>query len=735
MSMLLRTRMLSLSLVSASGIAQGETAYGDFQRLWGRFQIYWNPETEVISITDPSQGGRIIWQSLSFSDMVEGAQASQDIDFARGCFVFKEKQRKTCGKAHFISLTQDPNQLTWMGSFDGCGQNFRLTLSKTEMTHQIAFDLSLVDQASKLNRLKFNFSSLDSSDFYGFGHQYAQVNMKGKKLPIWAMEQGVGRGQQPLSSVLQLPGVGGGCQGEWHSSYTAVPFLTSPKGLSLYSENKEYLEFDFTKADRIGLEVWGQNLKGRILAAEGPKAAIQSLTEVSGRMGDLPSWTQKGLILRASGGSAAVRKLRDTLKAQGIAVAALWIEDWAGTRKTNFGDRMWWNWEVDRSLYPDWEQLINELRADDMHTMIYFNPFLADAKEKKNARRNLFAEAKAAGYLIKNAKGEVYEIANGGFSAGMIDLTHPGARIFLQDLMREQLAMGVSGWMADFGEALPLDSSLFANVDAYRFHNDFPLEWAKLNAEVVSQSGHADEILYFNRSGNLWSPGHTKAFWIGDQNTTWDAFDGIKTVIPALLSGGLSGYAIDHIDSGGWLSLNFPFVSFQRDKEMFLRWLELGAMTPLLRIHNTNLPQKNWQVDSDAQTLSFVAHVSKLFAALAPYRQTLFEEARLTGLPVLRHSMLSDPEDPSLRDLQAQMLMGDDLLVAPVLDKGRTQVSATLPRGLWRHVWTSTIYGSLEKSTKVEVPAPLGFPALFTRLDSPGESIIRSHLQDVGLLP
>ncbi len=702
---------------------------------WSHLDVYWHLESETISVSDRSQGEKVVWKSVSFPDMIEGAQAENDIDFARGCFVFKEKKRSKCGKAKFLGLRIDGSRITWSGQLQGCGQNFLFTLSPSPFDYQFQFDLQYLDDQSKHNRIKLNMSSLGASDFYGFGHQYDRVNMRGQKLPIWAMEQGIGRGQQPVSSILQLPGVGGGCQGEWFSTYTAVPFLTSPEGFSFYLENREYLEFDMQTQDRVGVEVWGKNIRGRIITASSLPESLYSLTQVTGRMGDLPSWTQKGLILRASGGSQKVRQLRDTLKRADLPMAALWIEDWVGTRKTSFGHRMWWNWEIDRDLYPDWETLIQELNADDVRVMIYFNPFLSDAKDKKNARRNLFEEAKQSGFLIKNAKGEVYSVGNGGFDAGIVDLSNPGAREFLKDIMREQIALGVSGWMADFGEAVPIDSKNFAGQDPFTFHNEFPLLWASLNKELIDELPQGRDVLYFNRSGNLYSPGQTKAFWLGDQNTTWDDKDGMKTVVPALLSGGLSGYGVDHIDTGGWLSLNFPFVSFRRDKEMFLRWMELGALTALLRVHNTNNPEINWQVDQDSDTLRAVARMSKLFAALAPYRQAVLQETQATGMPLIRHTMLTDLSDKALRNIETQWMLGPDLLFAPVLDKGKHTVAATLPKGLWRHIWSGETYGNTEKSSTVNVDAELGFPALFLQVGSQGEEMVEDSLRRARLLP
>jgi alpha-glucosidase len=463
-----------------------------------------------------------------------------------------------------------------------------------------------------------------------------------------------------------------------------------------------------------------------------PLSALSALTEYTGRMAPLPAWTQGGALLRVRGGSTAARKALAAAQAAGAHIAALWIEDWEGERSTPFGYRMLWNWDVDRDLYPDWEQLVPEVNAQGVRVIIYFNPFLADPSGW-SARRNLYAEAVQQKLLVTRADGSVYPVGNGGFSAGMVDLTNPDARTFLKDVMKAQLALGVSGWMADFGEALPYDATLFSGDDPRSFHNEYPYEWARLNREAIREAGREGDAIFFSRSGNARSPEQSMAFWIGDQNVTWDANDGIKTVIPALLSGGLSGYALDHIDTGGWLSVTYPIVGFTRSKELEQRWLELGAFGALYRLHHTNKPYDNWQYDSDAETLALFARMTRLFAALAPLRAKAMVEAANDGVPLLRHTWLNAPDDPVVLGLNEQFMIGPDILVAPVVDRGKTTVDAYLPAGQWVLAWTDASYGQAGAGQWVTLPAPIGQPPILVRRGSTDGATLLARLRDEGL--
>jgi alpha-glucosidase len=395
---------------------------------------------------------------------------------------------------------------------------------------------------------------------------------------------------------------------------------------------------------------------------------------------------------------------------------------------------MLWNWDVDRTLYPDWEALLTEFRSQGVRVLTYFNPFLADPEGWPGTRRNLYAEAKAQGFLVQRSNGSVYPVGNGGFQAGLMDLTSPGARTLLKDIMKRQLSLGVSGWMADFGEALPYDARLASGVPASTFHNQYPLQWAKLNREALQEAGLEDDAIFFSRSGNARSPAYSKAFWIGDQNTTWDDKDGIKTVIPALLSGGMSGYSLNHMDVGGWLSLTIPLVHFTRSKELMQRWLELGAFGALYRLHHTNRPSQNWQWDSDQETLELFARMSRLYAALGPYRMELMNDARDKGWPLLRHLWLHFPDDPEVLGLERQMMFGSELLVAPALESRKATVRVYLPAGDWVLSWDGASYGSPMAGRWVTVPAPLGQPPIFYRRGSlQGEALV-TRLRNEGLL-
>ena len=109
-----------------------------------------------------------------------------------------------------------------------------------------------------------------------------------------------------------------------------------------------------------------------------------------------------GAIVGIQGGTEAVRRRVADLRASGAEIAGVWLQDWTGQRTTDFGDRLWWTWQLDRERYPGWERLVADLGRQGIRVTTYVNPFLVDAGPKGDPDvRNLYAEAADEHYLVE----------------------------------------------------------------------------------------------------------------------------------------------------------------------------------------------------------------------------------------------------------------------------------------------------------------------------------------------
>jgi alpha-glucosidase len=699
----------------------------------GNFVAGWNKDKGgSLSIYSRSQPGKVLWQSIPGESFISAARGRETVTESRGSYNIKDSLVTVCSDQTIDSMLIDDGKLIISGNLSGGAEKTPYTafLSQTGPS-DLRFTVELPEKG--YNRTFLTYSSNKDEHFFGFGEQFTYFDMKGRRLPIFCTEQGVGRGAQPVTAGADITA---GSGGSWYTTYAGVPQYITSQMRSLYLENYEYSVFDLRQDERVQVQVWSPSMTAHILSGDSPAKLITSYTDFTGRMRPLPGWVTSGAIAGMQGGTEKVIRVYQQLQALGTPVAALWLQDWVGQRVTSFGKQLWWNWEVDESRYPGWDGLVSSLDSKGVRMMTYVSPFLVDVSEKPNSKRNLFKEAESKGYLVKNKAGGTYLIKTAAFNAGLLDLSNPDAYTWMKGIIKEQvIGAGAKGWMADFGEELPYDAVLYSGESASSYHNHYPEAWARLNRETIQEAGMGDEAVFFTRAAYTRSPGYSTLFWEGDQLVSWDGFDGIKTAVTGLLSSGMSGFSFNHSDIGGYTTITNPVMNYHRSKELLMRWMELNAFTTIYRTHEGNLPDANVQFYSDNETLSQFSRFARVYAAWAPYRNRLIQEAAQTGLPVVRHPFIHYPEDPEVYKINSQQFMvGTEFMVVPVLDEGQSRVQAYLPAGEWVHLWSGDTYGDPAKGIYVTAEAPIGQPAVFYRAGSAEGESLAANLRRAGIL-
>ncbi|CAN5676059.1 hypothetical protein BH24ACT21_BH24ACT21_05900 [soil metagenome] len=500
----------------------------------------------AMDVSHSTRPGRSLWRSVPGESFVSAARGRESVQSSRAHFHVEDEVEERLPDQTVESIEKRGDAVVVSGTLAGGEESVAYTLTFSPASDGRLRFVAEVEEP--YNRVYLTYASEPEERFLGFGTQYTYFDLKGRKVPIFIGEQGIGRGAQPITFAANLQA---GAGGEWYSSYASVPHYITSESRSLFLENYEYSSFDLRDADRVQVEVFSRRMEGQILSGDSPAELIEQYTEYSGRMQPLPDWLVSGAVVGTQGGTEKVRRLHRQLKELDTPVAAFWLQDWVGQRQTSFGSQLWWNWELDRERYPCWDGLVDDLGEDSVRIMTYISPLLADPSEKENVRRNLFREAERNGYLVKDCDGEPYMGRITDFSAAHVDLSNPAARDWIKDVIKENVVGDrASGWMADFGEGLPYDAVLHSGADSKRYHSRYAEEWAKVNREAVRELGREDELVFFNRSGYTRSPGYSALFWLGDQMVTWDRHDGIKTAVTGMLTAGLSGYSLNHSDIG-----------------------------------------------------------------------------------------------------------------------------------------------------------------------------------------
>lgn len=569
-----------------------------------------------------------------------------------------------------------------------------------EDTTKIRFEVKDKD----FNRLWITYPSDKNEKIYGCGECFTKLNVKGDKVRIWVAEhQNSERiskkiikekifGKRPYSTGKFLK----------YETYYSQPTFVSSKKYYVHIDSPAYMEFDFTKNDEHTLYICDMP-EITLGFGESYEDISRLITKKLGRQPELPDWIYNGVILGMQGGTSKVEKKLELAKTAGVPVTGIWCQDWEGFRKTKFGYQLMWNWEWDEELYPGLDKKIIQWKEEGIRFLGYINPFLAIEKD-------LYKYASAKGYCVKDNKGRDYMVKITTFPAAMVDFTNPEAYQWIKSIIKKNIIeLGISGWMADFGEYLPTDCVLHSKEDPYLVHNTWPAIWAKINREAIEECGKLGEVFFFTRAGSTGTIKYSTMMWNGDQHVDWSVDDGMPSVIPATLSLAMSGYGITHSDAGGYTTI----MHMRRSKELLMRWEELCCFSPLLRTHEGNQPENNVQYDSDKELLAHLATMGKIHLRLKNYLKDCVEITAKDGTPVMRPLFYHYDEEKAYHEME-EYLLGRDILVSPVLREGQTKKVVYLPCDEWVDIFTGEEHGGGE----VEVSCPIGIIPAFIRKNS-----------------
>ncbi|CAF1472537.1 unnamed protein product [Adineta ricciae] len=513
----------------------------------------------------------------------------------------------------------------------------------------------------------------DQESIRGAGLQFTDGDLRQKILPIWVSEW-YHEHLHPNNHTADRP--------TEHTTYHPQPTFVSSRGYTFCAYGSAYAQFDFSHADVH--QLYFAAIPYRLELRLTPSPPIQYPS--------LPEWLQDGIILGMQGGTNAVDEKLRKMHEAGTYIAGVWAQDWCGKRITSFGKRVFWNWQWNENWYPnlkekivEWQHLYRGCRF-----LAYINPYIA-------ADGSLFQEANEKKFLVRHLQpaDAVYVIDFGEFNGAIVDLTNPEAFKWYKNVIRRNLLdLGISGWMADFGEYLPCDVHVYANIPGALVHNLWPILWARCNYEAIRDAGKSNEVVFFMRSGYLNVQRYCPLFWTGDQVVNFSHDAGLSVGIRSSLSLSLSHVLAVHMDIGGYFGRTIG-----RTREVLLRWCEIAAFNVIMRTHEGNRPLSNTQFDSDQFCIKFFARMSRIHAHLKPYSLHVIQEASRQGKSCITpHTEL-------------QYFFGKDLLIAPVVDAEVNTLTVTIPDGQWVHLWTRKAYDKHQ----CEIEVPLGQPAVFYR--------------------
>lgn len=338
--------------------------------------------------------------------------------------------------------------------------------------------------------------------------------------------------------------------------------------------------------------------------------------------------------------------------------------------------------EFDSNKFPDPAGTVQKIKAMGFNVSIWIHPFT-------NLDCATFAEGASKGYFVKNiTSGQPLKTTWWNGDGGYLDTTNPEAvQSIVNRLKSLQDRFGIDSFKFDAGELHWMQPEfLFHNPEAMKRPNDFSTHYT----EMASRFGKGVEVRVAYDSQNL-----PIFFRMLDKDSVWGYNNGLKSLIPVALLFSVSGYPFILPDMIG--GNNYNSATPLPDKELYIRWLQLNTFLPVLQF--SLLP---W--DYDEATSNLTQRYIQLHQKYVPLMISLGGEAIRTGNPVIRPLWWTDPINQNSLMVDSEFLVGDDLLVAPVVEPGARSRDIYLPTGNWKGMIDGGVHNGPNWIRNYEVP-------------------------------
>ena len=527
--------------------------------------------------------------------------------------------------------------------------------------------------------------------------------------------------------------------------YKSIPyFIAFHKGVSagIFLDNTWRASFDFNKEyrDAYSFGSEGGPLDFYILYGPEPKSVVQTWAWLTGTTPMPPMWSLGYQQSRYSYyPEAEVRRIADRLRSERIPADVIWLDIDYQLKNRPF--------TVDPERFPHFDQMIKDLKAQHLHTVVITDLHIADLP---NAGYKPYDEGTAGDHFVKNPDGSTFVGVVWPGKSVFPDFTQKASRDWWGTLYSDFVAKGIAGFWNDMNEpavfevaskTMPdnvqhrIDEPGFApRVTSHlEIHNVFGMENSRGTFEGVLKL--QPNLRPFVMTRASYAGGHRySSTWTGDNSSTWNH---LRQTTPQLLNLGLSGFAMAGADVGGFAGSPQP--------ELLTRWLEAAAFHPIDRDHTAvgTHPQEPWENGTPEDVSLRRRYIEERYRLL-PYIYTTAEEMSRTGLPIMRPLFMEFPNgatDGTPMDLTNtnSFLLGPDLLVAqsPFPDELDDYSIALPPQG-WYDYWNgSRVEGSsgrkaidneLVGQTEVHIHPTLDTLPVFARAGAivPEEPLVQS---------
>lgn len=537
------------------------------------------------------------------------------------------------------------------------------------------------------NKVGFAFEATEDERFFGMGERFASSNHRGHSLYSWAEEGALGGGEGtpagPENPYPNGPSM----------TYFPVPFFLSSQGYAVHLDTTVRTEVHFASEAQNVLRVAANSdsLRMKIYVNEDPLKSLDAFTRDTGRP-LVPSPWAFGTRRRISR-SYMVDGVPEWQRMRELSIPITGVDD-----SVHFLPH-----RAELGKEAELQQWTSTLHDNGFKVLGYYNPYVSQSRPEAAAD---YAHGKDNGFFIKGPDGEpslTWFISGKVQYIAAIDLTRPAAVDWFHTLLQRAYDLGYDGWMHDFGEYVARDAHLWDGRRGAEVHNEYPVLSAKA-AWDFWQDRRKEDFFFFVRSGYTGTQAYAPGVWGGDAEATFDETQGLPSALRSGVNLGLTGVPYWGSDVSGFKCI----TDDPRDKEVYLRWVQLGAVSPIFMdqdacSHPTE-DRTKWTLWSDTETIDVFREMSSLHTRLQPYFLSLAKTANQTGAPLMRHPFLVHPKEPRAWDIEEAFYLGKALYALPVVRRGQVTKDTWLPPGRFVDLLDFTVY---EGARDVSIPAPL----------------------------
>lgn len=521
-----------------------------------------------------------------------------------------------------------------------------------------------------------------TGNFYGAGERGHSYNLKGDTLVMYNKQNyGYTRGEKRISQMnitMPLYLSSDGYALVFDDFAAAEMILSNP--IQYITESPSPVSYYFVAGEKATLA-----------------STVEQLSALTGRQ-DLPPLWSLGYITSKYGyhTQAETTGVIDTLKRRDYPVDGVVLDLYWYGKEQDMGRLAW-----DKDQWPDHQKMLADLKKKGVNMVIISQPYiLQNGRGVDNY--NLLAEK---GLMLKNAEGDVQPVTIWVGEGGMFDVSNPATRQWLADRYAQLTDEGVTGWWGDLGEpeVHPEDGVHFNGLTTRQYHNQYGNDWSEIIYDLFQEKYPDTRLMTMMRGGTTGLQRYSVFPWSTDVSRSWG---GLQPQVTIMLNSGLSGLGYMSHDVGGFaIDKENP-----RDPELYIRWLQLGLFSPVLRTH----------AQFDAEPYKYPAEESIAKALIKeryrwlPYNYTLAYENATKGYPMVRPLSFTQAGQTAYDEIWDQYLWGDNVLVAPVLEQGATSRQVVIPAGEWLYLTKEDGRVYTEGDT-VTVDAPLEVLPLFVR--------------------